>query len=114
MENLTYSRVGDYLIPDLTMKEQMEEPVGKYGLMRKNYLREHRRILYNSLILKEQLYPHLLEIDQSANRMLEQTMDGLLAKNPAPDKADQMGWVQHMNGLKAQAEELVMTELIYN
>lgn len=114
MENLTYSVNGDYLIPDLTLREQPEETLGKYGLMRRTYLKEHRRILYNSLLLKERLYPHLLEIDRTANRRLEQLMTELSAKHPAPDKrAGQMEWVRHQNSLKQQAEELILTELVY-
>ena len=65
MSELTYSRNGDYLIPDLTITEPIRS-IGKYGRMRKAYLKEHRRILYNSLLLSEKLYPHLLEIEQTA------------------------------------------------
>jgi len=114
MSELTYSQNGDYLIPDLTLTEQ-EQPIGKYGRMRKNYLKEHRQVLYNFLLLQEKLYPHLLEIDQTANRRLAQLMNGLLMKQPAPDKAtEQMVWVGHMNNLKAQAEELILAELVYS
>ena len=70
-------------------------------------------MLYSDLILTEQLFPHLWEIDETAHRRVEQLMQQYLLMNPAPDKAtNQLGWVQHMNSLKAQAEEVVMTELI--
>ena len=83
--------------------------------MRRTYLKEHRPILWNTMILSETLYPHLYEIDETANRRLEQLMSSLLTSAPAPDKAiQQMAWVQHMNMLKAQAEEIVFDELIYN
>ena len=112
---LTYTRHGDYLIPDLTLKETSREPLGKYGRMRQKYLKEHRPILWNQMILEETLFPHLLEIEQSARSQMQQTLDSLLKADPAPDKATrQMAWVQHMNRLKAQAEEQVLTELIYN
>ena len=65
--NLTYTRNGDYLIPDLSLSEQPEKPLGKYGRMRKAYLKEHRPLIYNQLLLTEKLYPHLLEIDETAN-----------------------------------------------
>ena len=65
--NLTYTRNGDYLIPDLKLSEQPEKPLGKYGRMRKAYLKEHRPILYNQLLMSEKLYPHLREIDETAN-----------------------------------------------
>ena len=112
---LTYTRHGDYLIPDLILKETSLEPLGKYGRMRRAFLREHRPILYNDLELTERLFPHLREIAETAHRRVEQMMSELLAQNPAPDKrTNQMAWVQHMNSLKAQAEEAVLEELINN
>ena len=61
------------------------------------------------------LYPHLMEVEQTAESQMQQTMEQLLKQNPAPNKEQhQMGWVQHMNSLKAQAEELVLNELIYS
>ncbi|MCC8105200.1 MAG: TnpV protein [Clostridiales bacterium] len=112
---LNYTQNGDYLIPSIKLKETGSEPLGKYGRMRRTFLKEHRPLLYNDLTLTEQLFPHLKEIDETAHRRVEQLMDELLAKNPAPDKAtQQMAWVQHMNSLKAQAEELVLTELVYS
>lgn len=72
-------------------------------------------MLYSDLVLSERLYPHLLEIQQSAESRMVQMMQALLKQQPAPDKkTDQMGWVQHMNNLRAQAEEIVMAELINN
>ena len=68
----------------------------------------------NDLILDEKLFPYLKEIGETANRRMEQLIEELLKKNPAPDKAnEQLAWVQHMNMLKAQAEEIVAAELIY-
>ncbi len=64
MNKLTYTRCGDYYIPDLKLSERREAPIGKYGRMRQRYLKEHRPSLYSSLILSEKLYPHLLEIDR--------------------------------------------------
>jgi len=67
------------------------------------------------MILSETLYPHLQEIDKTANRRLEQLMSALLTSAPTPDKeTQQMAWVQHMNMLKAQAEDIIFDELIYN
>ena len=75
--NLTYTRNGDYLIPDLNLTEQPQRPLGKYGRMRKAYLKEHRPILYNQLLMTEKLYPHLAEIDETANSRLKQMMPRL-------------------------------------
>ncbi len=90
-------------------------PLGKYGRMRRNYLKQYRPVLYNSMLLNGTLYQHLMELEQTAESRMQQTMEQLLKQDPAPDKAqNQLMWVQHMNSLKAQAEELVMTELIYS
>ena len=71
MSELTYTRCGDYYIPDLKLSEQPEAPIGKYGRMRQRYLKEHRPGLYSSLILSEKLYPHLLEIDRAARERMD-------------------------------------------
>src|SRR5574344_2692664 len=116
MEELTYTKNGDYLIPDLSLTEQQETPLGKYGRMRKTYLKEHRPILWNRMILSEKLYPHLREIDETANRRLEQMMPGLMQSagvTEALKASAPMTWVGLMNSLKAQAEEVILTELIY-
>ena len=113
--NLTYSRNGDYLIPDLQLTEQPEMPLGKYGRMRKTYLKEHRPILYNRLLMSEKLYPHLLEIDQTANSRLEQLMPELARAAGVTEELkarDMMQWVGLMNSCKAQAEEILLAELI--
>ena len=79
MSKLTYLRCGDYDIPNLKLSEQPETSIGKYGRMRKSYLKEHRPILYNQLLMSEKLYPHLLEIDWTAQErvdtMLPQMME---------------------------------------
>ena len=112
--NLSYTQTGDYLLPNLTL-HQPKTPLGKYGRMRLNFLKQQHPVLYNTMLLNGSLYPHLMELEQNAAAMKEHLMTELLAKNPAPDKEKhQMQWVQHMNSLKAQAEELVMTELIYS
>ena len=112
--NLSYTQTGDYLLPNLTL-HQSKTPLGKYGRLRRTYLKDHRPVLYNTMLLNGSLYPHLMEVEQTAESRMQQTMEQLLKQDPAPDKAqNQLMWVQHMNSLKAQAEELVMTELIYS
>ena len=112
--NVTYSKVGDYLLPNLTLPQQ-EKALGKYGRLRRTYLMKHRPVLYNTMLLNGSLYPHLMEVEQTAESRMQQTMAQLLKQTPAPNKErHQMEWVQHMNSLKAQAEELVMNELIYS
>lgn len=114
MAEMTYRQVGDYQIPEIGIRQQ-EVPLGKWGRMRRSYLQENRPMLYSDLVLSEKLYPHLLEIQQSAENRMETMMQNLLMQSPPPDKkTDQMGWVQHMNSLRAQAEEIVTAELITN
>ena len=116
MENsLTYTMNGDYQIPDLKLTEQPEKPLGKYGRMRKAYLKEHRPLIYNQLLLTEKLYPHLIEIDETAQSRLEQMMPQLTKEAGATEElkaSDPMKWVGLMNTCKAQAEEILMAELI--
>ena len=117
MTELTYMKNGDYRIPDLKLSEEPgSKPLGKYGMLRKTYLQEHRPILWNQMILEETLFLHLLEIEQAAQSRLEQMMPELAAEAGATEalKArDPMKWVGLMNTCKAQAEEVILAELIY-
>ncbi len=113
MAELTYTRNGDYLIPDIRLDEADSRPLGKYGRMRRAYLQENNTLLYNHLILTGKLWAHLLEIQDAAESRMEQIMEALLKADPAPDKKTrQMDWVRHMNSLRAQAEEVILAELI--
>lgn len=116
MSELTYTRCGDYYIPDLKLSEQPEAPIGKYGRMRQRYLKEHRPSLYSSLILSEKLYPHLLEIDRTArgrmDAMLPRMMEAAGVTEELKDR-DPMRWVGLMNTLKAQAEEIIRLEILF-
>ena len=114
---MNYIQNGDYLIPDLKLSEQPEKPLGKYGRMRKAYLKEHRPILYNQLLMSEKLYPHLLEIDETAQSRLEQLMPQLAKDAGATEQLkanDPMRWVGLMNTCKAQAEEILMAGLTHS
>ena len=112
--NLNYTQTGDYLLPNLTL-HQPKTPLGKYSRMRLNFLKQQHPVLYHTMLLNGSLYPHLMEVEQTAESRMQQTMAQLLKQNPTPDKEqNQMAWVQHMNSLRAQAEELVLNELIYS
>ena len=116
--NLTYKTSGEFQIPDLSLRENPQsQPLGKYGRMRQTYLREHRPILWNQMILTETLFPHLREIDEAANRRLEQMMPELMKSAGATEAlkaADPLKWAGLMNTCKAQAEEIILSELVYN
>ena len=117
MTELNYRISGDYLIPDLTLNGQEQKPLGKYGRMRKKYLQEQRPVLWNQMILSETLYPHLREIDETASRRLEQMLPALAKEAGATEElkaGDPMAWVGLMNTCKAQAEEVILSELIYS
>ena len=112
-QNVTYTSCGDYYIPDIRLAHTGTQTLGKYGRMRRAFLEQNNPMLLNDMILTESLFPHLWEIEDTANTRVDQLMEQYLEQNPAPDKeTNQMAWVQHMNSLKAQAEEVVMTELI--
>ena len=116
MNELTYTRCGDYYIPDLKLSEQPETPIGKYGRMRQRYLKEHRPSLYSSLILSEKLYPHLLEIDRAARERMDAMLPRMMEAAGVTEKlkaCDPMRWVGLLNTLKAQAEEMIFQELIF-
>lgn len=111
---LTYHRKGDYLFPNLYIESEPSEPIGKYGILRKAYLKEHRSGWYQSMLATGKLSRHLSEIDQTAQRRVDQIVAQLQARNTAPDKEiDPLGWAAHMNSLLATAEEIVLSELIY-
>lgn len=110
-----YYQCGDYFIPEIQLSPYKHKVLGKYGRMRRVYLQEKNPMLLNDLILREQLFPHLWEIDETAHCRVEKLMIELLKRDPTPNKAThQMQWAQHMNSLKVQAEEIVLAELIYS
>ena len=114
-QNLTYTQCGDYYIPDIRLEHTGTQTLGKYGRMRRIFLEQNNLMLFNDMVLTENLFPHLWEVQQTCEKRMALLMDELLTKNPAPDKAtQQLAWVAHMNSLKTQAEELVVSELIYN
>ena len=117
MKELTYIRVGDYYIPNLKLAEQPDKPIGKYGRMRRRYLKEYRPALYSSLLLSEKLFSHLLQIDEAANERMDILMPQLMKAAGVTDElkaADQMKWVGLANNCRAQAEEIILAELIFN
>ena len=110
-----YVQVGEYQLPRLTLPQTDEaEPLGKYGRMRLVYLKNQRPVLYNKMLLNGTLWPHLQDVQRAASEQLERTIAALADKFPAPDKERaQLLWVAYMNGRKAQAEEVVVREVVY-
>lgn len=117
MSELNYKENGDYLIPDLTLDGTEGKPLGKYGRMRREYLKEHRPVLWNTLLLSGDLYPHLREIDETASSRLERVLPELKKSagvTEALKASDPMKWVGLMNNCKAQAEEMILAELVFS
>ena len=110
-----YAQAGEYQLPLLTLPQtDSHELLGKYGRMRLAHLKNQRPVLYNKMLLNGTLWPHLQDVQKTACAWLERTMTALLDNYPAPDEARaQLLWVAHINGLKAQAEEVVVREIVY-
>ena len=110
-----YAQVGDYQLPLLTLPQtDSREPLGKYARMRLAYLKTQCPVLYNRMLLNGTLWPHLQEVQRAASDQAERTIAALADKFPAPDKErSQLLWAAHMNRLKAQAEEVVVREIVY-
>ena len=113
--DLTYTPNGDNLFPALYL-EDANLPIGKYGLLRKSYLKEHKRGWYSSLLLTGKLDEHLAEIDHTCTERVELIMNQLAQREGVTESlkaADQMEWVRHMNSIRNRAEEVVLSELVY-
>ena len=112
---LNYKTVNGYQIPDLKIPDG-QATLGRYGRMRKAYLQEHKKILFNSLLLMGELTAHLAEIDQTASERVNRMVSEMAATQGVTEELkerDPMAWVGAMNSLKAQAEEVVLNELVY-
>ena len=113
---IQYIRVGDYYIPDLTLPEE-PRPMGKWGRMHREYLREHKPIQYNCLLLSGELWTYLADLNEQAQEQLEriiQQMKTAEGVTEALKAADPTAWVQRMNSIRNRAEEIIREELIYN
>ena len=113
--NLTYTMQGDYLLPDLEVPESPK--VGKYGMLRRSFLRSHRKALYTGMMLSGRLNRHLEAVDKAANTMLENLMSKMAQEQGVTEDlnaSDPMRWVGLMNNIKASAEEVVLKELVYS
>ena len=113
----TYTRAGDFLIPDLVLEEQPEDQIGKYGRMRLEYLKKWRKSLYNDLLLSGKLQQHLLDIDRDAKEEFEAIVRQTAKTEGVTEelkKQDQTEWVQRMNSIRNRADEFIRHDLIYS
>ena len=112
---IQYIRVGDYFIPDLELPEEPRS-IGKWGRMHRDYLREHRPIQYNCLLLSGKLWTYLADLNEQAQDRLERIIEQMKTDegiSEALKASDPMAWVQRMNNIRTRAEEIIREELIF-
>ena len=112
----TYRQEGDYLIPNLYLPDEPDYQIGKYGRMRRSYLKAHRPVLYANYLTSGTLQQHHDEIDQACNERIEIIVSAMAKQEGVTEAlkaADQMEWVRRMNNIRSRAEEIVLTELVY-
>ena len=113
----TYRQEGDYLIPSLLPPEGSDTPLGKYGRLRRTFLKEHHNGIYTAMLMDGSLWDHLHEIDQSCKERLERIVIQMAERENVTETlkaADQMEWVRRMNNIHNRAEEIVLHELVYD
>lgn len=113
---IEYTKYGDYLLPHLALKPQSNENIGKYGLLRLDYLKLHKKAFYQELLMKDKLTSHLFEIDKLATTKIKNFVSQLAEEQNVNEKlktTNQLCWVGMMNNIKNQAEEMVLNELVY-
>ena len=113
---ITYTRQGDYNLPDLRLPEQDNRPIGIWGVRRRWYLREHHRVLYYNLLTSCKLHDHLADVNEEATEMYERLVKQLAEADNITEQLkaeNQLLWVQQMNNIRYQVTEIVNKELIY-
>ena len=114
---ISYTLVGDYYIPNITLPEPDKRPIGMWGRKRLAYLKEHKKFLFNQLVLSWKLNSHLAEINEQATEMLDRLTEQMATAEGVTEKLkeeNQMLWVARMNNIRNRAEEIVNAELIYS
>ena len=113
---LWYELIGDYYIPVLTLSSEEQRPIGKWGRMHRDYLKEHRPILFNDLILSGQLWTYLADLNEQAQERFSLIIEQMKVSEGVTEElkaADQMAWVAAMNSIRNRAEEIILREIIY-
>lgn len=113
---LWYELIGDYYIPVLTLSSEEQRPIGKWGRMHRDYLKEHRPILFNALILSGQLWTYLSDLNDQAQERLSLIIEQMKASEGVTEElkaANQMAWAGAMNSIRNRAEEIILREMIY-
>ena len=114
--NLTYEKCGDYLIPNIIPDPEPGEELRKFGLMRKNYLKEYKNVIYQGMVLSGKLKEHLLMVQEQAELQFDVLVEQMAEREGVTEQLkeeNQMLWAQKMNNIRARAEEIVREEIIY-
>ena len=115
--NIEYVKKGDYLLPNLVIENQNYEEINKYGLLRLNYIKKHKKGLYQTLLMKNELERHLLSVSKESEERLKTLMDNYIKNDEKLSEKskenNQIEWVKLMNNYKNTAEEIILKELIY-
>ena len=112
----TYRKEGDYYIPNLELPPMPNYQIGKYGRLRRTYLKEHRPILYTNLVVEGTLFEDLVDVDKQCNERMEYLCTAMAKQEGVTEElkaADQMEWVRRKNSIHNRAEEIVLSEIIY-
>ena len=115
MQELNYIRCGDYYIPDICLPEE-NRPIGRWGRMHRDYIREHNPIRFNDLCLSGELWTYLADLNEQAQNRLKLILEQTKASEGVTEElkaADQMAWVRAMNSIHNRAEEIILREMIY-
>ena len=115
INNMEYVLVGYYYIPDLKLPHE-ERPIGKYGQMHREYLKEHNPMMFNDLVLEGQLWTYLADLNEQAQERLSLIVEQMKVSEGVTEElkaSDQMAWVRAINSIRNRAEEIVLEEIVY-
>ena len=115
MEQITYIKTGDYYIPDLKLSEE-HRPIGRWGRMHRDYLKEYRPVIFNQLVLSGNLWTYLADINEQAQQRMEVLVKRMMAAEGVTEKlkeTNQMEWIRRITNISNQAEEVIQNQLIY-
>lgn len=112
----TYTQQGDYLLPNLVLPDEDEQPIGVWVQRRLRYLKQHHRILYYNLLTSEKLHSHLADTEEQAQALFSRLVNEYAKRENVTEQlkaTDQMAWVQRMNNIQARVREIVNSEVVF-
>lgn len=115
MEQITYIKTGDYYIPDWNLPEE-HRPIGRWGRMHRDYLKVHRSVVFNQLVLSSNLWTYLADINEQAQQRMEVLVKQMMAREGIAEELKEenpMEWIQRASNIRSRIDEIIQTELIY-